>query len=98
MKIKYKHWLPKILKVTGITINKTIYFAIPEQEVSSRLRKHEYEHIKQYQESGVVGFLVKYIWEYIKNRIKGLNHYEAYYNISYEVKARKAAREVEKES
>ena len=90
MKTKYKHWLPKILKVDGITLNETIYFAIPEREVSIRLKKHEREHVKQYQESGVVCFLSKYLWEYIKNRIKGLNHYEAYYNISYEIKARKS--------
>ena len=90
MKCKYKHWLPKMLKVNAITLNKTIYYAMPAREVTGRLRRHEGEHIKQYEREGFICFLWHYVKEYIKNRLDGLDHYDAYYNISYEVKARKS--------
>ena len=43
--------------------------------------KHELCHIKQFKDHGYVGFIIKYLWESIKN---------GYYNNRFEVEARKA--------
>lgn len=88
--MQYNHWLPKLLKVNAIVINKTIYFAMSKEEVSARLLKHEQEHVKQQNKEGFTAFLFNYLLEYTTNRLDGMRHHEAYYNISYEVEARKA--------
>mgnify|MGYP000754129952 CR=1 FL=1 len=88
--MKYNHWLPKLINANAIVINKKIYFAMSKEKVSDRLLKHEQEHIKQQEEEGFLSFLFNYIKEYLGNRLDGMKHYEAYYNISYEVEARKA--------
>ena len=90
--MKYNHWLPKLIKVNAIVINKTIYFAMEKEEVTDRLLKHEKEHIKQQNEEGIL-FYPKYFLEYLKNLLKYKNHNKAYWYISYEIKARKAEEE-----
>lgn len=40
---------------------------------------HELKHVQQYQENGVAGFLVKYLFDWVKN---------GYYNNKFEVEAR----------
>ena len=88
--MKHNHWLPKLLKVEAIVINKTVYFAMTKEEVSEKLLNHEQEHIKQQEEEGFTAFLFNYLSEYFANRLAGMSHYKAYYNISYEKEARKA--------
>ena len=51
-----------------------------------RLVKHELCHVRQYQQHGYVGFLVKYLWESIR---------KGYYNNKFEVEARQAEEEAE---
>jgi hypothetical protein len=51
---------------------------------NQRLVKHELCHVRQYQQHGFIGFLVKYIWESIR---------KGYYNNKFEVEARKAEEE-----
>jgi len=87
--MKYNHWLPKLLNVNAIVINRTIYFAMAADKVSDRLMQHEKEHVRQ-QQKEVFLFYPKYFKEYIKNLIKYKNHNKAYRYISYEVEARKA--------
>jgi len=48
---------------------------------NSRWLKHELCHIRQFQQHGYLLFIVKYLWESIKN---------GYYNNKYEVEARAA--------
>jgi hypothetical protein len=43
--------------------------------------KHELCHIKQYEEHGIILFLIKYLWESLK---------VGYYNNKYEIEARAA--------
>jgi len=87
---KYKHWLPRLLGVAGVTIGKNIYYRYHKELVPERLRRHEKEHVKQYQQNGIIKFLFCYFFEYIKNLIKYRSHKKAYLNISYEIEARKA--------
>ncbi|MEO6733945.1 MAG: DUF4157 domain-containing protein [Ferruginibacter sp.] len=48
---------------------------------NKRLLRHELCHVRQYQQHGYLGFLIKYFWESI---MKG------YYNNKFEVEARQA--------
>lgn len=43
--------------------------------------KHELCHVKQFEQHGYLGYVVKYLWESIR---------KGYYNNHYEVEARKA--------
>lgn len=87
--MKYNHWLPKLINANAIVINKTIYYALPKEQVSDRLIKHEQEHVKQQEQDGLF-FYVRYLKEYLTNLIKYRSHQKAYWYISYEVEARKA--------
>ena len=46
-----------------------------------RLMKHELCHVRQYQQHGYIGFLIKYLWEIWR---------KGYYNNKFEVEARAA--------
>ena len=93
---KYKSKLAKTIgKLNGykqfaITINQTTYYSVTKEKVNDRWKRHEDKHKEQYKEDGIVKFLCKYLYEYLKCRIKGLNHNQAYLNISYEIEAREA--------
>ena len=80
----------RCLKINAITIGSIIIYSLPKDGVSERLRRHEQKHVEQYKRDGFIRFLYRYIKEYIRYRLDGFNHYEAYYYISYEVEAREA--------
>lgn len=84
----YNHLLPKLMNVTAVTLGHHVYYAISKESISNRLRKHEMVHVIQYKQLGFMRFLYRYFKEYIGFRIKGLNHYRAYLEISYEKEAR----------
>ena len=88
--MKYKHWIPKLLKVNAIVIFQTIYYAMPEEKVSDRLRRHEEKHVQQQREEGNIIFKIKYVYEFLVNYIKYRKFWKAYRNISFEVEARQA--------
>lgn len=90
IKEHYNHWFPKLINARGVTIYNHIFYSLPEELVYTRLRRHEMEHVKQYKRDGFFRFLLRYFYEYFINRFKGMSHYEAYLNISYEIEARKA--------
>lgn len=84
----YNHRLPKIMKVTAVTLGRHVYYAVREKDVSYRLRKHEEVHIQQYLQLGFFTFLFRYFKEYITFRLRGYNHRHAYLEISFEKEAR----------
>lgn len=84
----YNHFLPKLLKVTAVTLGKHVYYAIGAKTISIRLRKHEEAHIEQYFKLGFYPFLYQYFKEYIHYRLKGYDHMHAYLEISFEKEAR----------
>ena len=88
--MKYNHWLPKLLNVNAIVLFQTIYYAMPKEKVSNRLRRHEEKHVKQQEEEGFFWFLINYISEFLINYVRYFSFREAYLNISYEVEARRA--------
>lgn len=69
-----------VAMVLGNTIH--LYGVTPNEFLSNdKWVKHELCHIKQYQQHGFIGFLVKYLWESVK---------VGYYKNKFEVEAREA--------
>jgi hypothetical protein len=50
---------------------------------------HELVHVDQWREEGYVRFALSYLTQYLKERMRGRAHDEAYRAISYEVDARR---------
>ncbi len=61
-------------------------------EKKARLLRHERAHVRQYEEFGVLGFLSRYLWAYVKNLIRYRRHRVAYLSIPFEVEARRLSR------
>lgn len=88
--IKEHSWLAKIaaakLKSSSVAmvLGNTIYLHnATKQELlqNQRWLKHELCHVRQFQQHGLVLFIIKYLWESMKN---------GYYNNRFEVEARAA--------
>jgi hypothetical protein len=59
---------------------------------ASRLLAHELAHVAQYRRLGVAPFLGRYVGEYLRGRLSGLDHRSAYLSISFEREAQARAR------
>ena len=57
-----------------------------------RLLRHELEHVRQWREQGVVGFLARYLGAYLRWRLRGFPHRAAYRRIPQEIEAEWIAR------
>ena len=81
----------KIPKMLSIVINIgaiTLWpFVFVRGKADERLIRHESIHIAQYNELFVVGFLILYLYDWLKGLIKYRNKQEAYYNIRFEKEA-----------
>lgn len=88
----YNSKLPGKLGAIAVTFGYHIFYKMSKEEVSNTLRRHEEVHVMQYIRYGFLGFLMLYFYWYLRGRLKGLSHYKAYYEIPFEVEARKAER------
>ena len=57
-----------------------------------RLLRHELVHVEQWRRYGVVGFLRRYLGAYLRWRLRGHRHWDAYRRIPLEVEAEWRAR------
>ena len=88
------HWLwvggPVPSGADGITIGSIII--VRSKTVTSpgfpRLLRHEMVHVGQWGRFGFVGFLVRYVGEYLRLRSRGYGHDGAYRRIPFEIEAR----------
>lgn len=80
--------LPK--QADAMTIGRTIYVR-PGHERSESLIAHELVHVRQWQQHGHVGFLRRYLWDYLRNLVHLRNHMAAYRAIPFEAEARAEA-------
>lgn len=87
IKEHYKSFIPKLFKAEAITFDNHIFYLRSKESVASRWKIHERVHVEQYRKFGVFLFLTLYMLQYLYNRLKGLNHFEAYRNISFEREA-----------
>jgi hypothetical protein len=88
--IKENSWIAKLAarklgtNNVAIVIGKTIHLHNTSKQnflKDERWVKHEFCHVKQFQQYGFVNFIAKYLWESIKS---------GYYNNKFEVEAREA--------
>lgn len=59
---------------------------------SEHLLRHERAHIEQWRAVGVPGFFVRYVWSYLRSRVRGYPHQSAYLRIPLECEAEFSAR------
>lgn len=81
----------KVPKIMSLVINVhaiTLWpFIFIRDDGDERLIRHESIHIKQYNELFVVGFLILYLYDWVKGLIKYKDKTKAYYNIRFEQEA-----------
>src|SRR5688572_21059673 len=85
VRFRFPWWLRVFLMrdVAAITLGRRIYFAPHlSQEKVERYLRHELVHVRQIGQHGLIGFYWRYLVEYIRNRRRGLRHFEAYRHIS----------------
>lgn len=56
------------------------------------LLAHELTHVRQYGRYGMAAFLGRYLGEYLRARLAGAPHAEAYHRISFEREAESTSR------
>jgi hypothetical protein len=76
---------------SATTIGRTV-FVRRGLTMSPRLRRHEYEHVLQFHELGRIRFLVRYLREYLRWRVRRHRHDGSYRRISFEIRAEWRAR------
>lgn len=78
--------------VAAMTLPRCIYVRASilagDREVLARLIAHELVHARQWKTLGVLGFLGRYVGEYLRGRWQGMGHRAAYEAISLEAEAR----------
>lgn len=89
-KCKYRHWLPRLIGYAGITLGRTIYFAGEEGTISSKLYKHELQHVRDIRADGLIKFYWLYLFWFARLLCKLRNWGKAYRAIPYEKRAQKA--------
>lgn len=76
---------------TATTLGSTV-FVRRGVTMSARLRHHEYEHVLQFHRHGWIGFFRRYLWAYVRWRLRGYGHWPAYRRIPFEIQAEWRAR------
>ena len=59
---------------------------------NERLLRHELVHVEQWRRYGVFGFLRRYLGAYLRWRLRGHRHWDAYRRIPLEIEAEWRAR------
>ncbi len=87
-------WLTKVWgsDIAAMTVSRRIY--VGEKALrkitdgnAAKLLKHESVHVDQWQRHGRVGFLARYLGDYLRGRAAGLSHSAAYRAIAFEREA-----------
>lgn len=60
----------------------------------AELVAHELIHVRQWRSDGVARFLQRYLGDYIRLRLVGLGHHDAYRRVGYEWEAYSEARHI----
>lgn len=80
-------------RAIGITLGRRIYITSKLFDADGQLPLslviHETTHVAQYLRDGHMGFLTRYIKDYLANLARGMNDRDAYLAIPHEVEARK---------
>lgn len=88
--VRVVNWSAFLPGVDGMTLPRVILLR-PRYANDAHLLSHELEHVRQWRHHGVVGFLRRYLSDYLQARLKGCGHVDAYLGIRFECEARDAA-------
>lgn len=92
VKVVQSRFLPN--GADGVTIGRYVFVKPGHfDRPMSALMAHELVHVRQFAELGAVRFFTRYVGEYLRHLAKLRNHREAYLAISFEVEARRIAKE-----
>ena len=78
VKEHYEHWLPPLLEATAVTIGHNIFYETKEVNTNPQVRHHEMIHVEQCERYTTFGFFVLYFFYYLKERLAGKSHWDAY--------------------
>ncbi len=91
-------WMWKVTRgrVAAMTLGSTVFvdrrfLTDGGDQVLGRLLAHELMHARQWQRLGVAAFLVSYLGDYLRARMRGLGHDASYRQIRLEVEASRFA-------
>lgn len=90
MKIRFRfnHWLPRRLRIGAITLYPFVLFSMEEKSaVVAHVVDHEMVHVEQVRQAGWLRFYGTYVWQYLRGRVRGLNHMDAYFAVPAEIEA-----------
>lgn len=87
-------WFERVIlrRAAAIALPYVVYvhsraYVRPKADLT-RLVVHELVHVSQWREEGYVRFAARYLGDYLRQRLRGRPHMEAYRAIRYEVAAR----------
>jgi len=83
---RFPFWLSKLapIEIYAITLGPVV---ISTGEMSEQTKRHETIHYQQYLETGFVGFLLIYLWDYILGYARYKNGAVAYSKLRAEIEA-----------
>lgn len=77
----------------GMTVGRFVFLMSDvDRDGTRELLAHELVHVRQYAEQGVIGFLYRYVRDYLRGLWAHRRHRAAYLAIPAEVEAREEAR------
>lgn len=82
-------WVGAMSLPWGIYVRPDLLQGDPDPLAS--LLCHELAHVRQWKTLGVLGFLWRYVADYLRGRARGLSHRQAYQAIGLEVEASRVA-------
>lgn len=91
---RFAGWLCRRLGAGAMAFGRRIYFSPAGWRryrqagpAGVALAAHEAVHVLQYRRDGLVRMLTRYLWQYVRGRLRGLGHTRAYRAIDYEREA-----------
>lgn len=95
IKFHFSHWIPRLLRSDGVTIGYHVFFRHTQAELypwNSRsllqFLRHEFRHIEQYEDRGIIDYVIGHVSNSFGKFLKYWNFQKAYWNNDMEVDAR----------
>lgn len=88
VRIKQRHWLPRLLRVNGITVYPFILLRY-SKPIDKDVIKHELIHAEQVENIGWFSFYFSYLFYFLAGLLRYKDKRRAYFQIPYEIEAYK---------
>lgn len=90
-------WMERLWgsRASAMTLGSRVFVArsvlAGDPVVLGRLLVHECCHVRQWRQAGALRFVFRYLTDYLRGRVAGLDHRDSYRAIRYEAEARQLA-------